>query len=133
MKRSIQYFCHFDTPQNLAYNRHYALSASQKIEYLFSKLNHLDFNVDIISLSSTRNPRSYLAQRMQINDKTTVQFFPTLQWGNKIRRFCSRLFMSYNILLYGLRHLKRNDTVLLYHTLEYANILYRVFKFFLNV
>lgn len=128
MNKSIKYFCHFDLQNNEKYNRYYALSASQKIEYILDKMNFINFNVDVISLSTTRNNRRYPAQKVKINENTTVSFFPTLKWGNKIRRFISRTYMSLNVIIYIIFKLRRYETVLLYHTLEYANIFYRLFK-----
>jgi len=126
--RTIKYFCHYDTSKNISYNRYYALSASQKIEYLYDKFNSIGYNVDIISLSSTRNPYRYSAQKIDLNYNTTAYFFSNLSWGNRLQRILSRFYISLNIILFVLFKLKCGETVLLYHSLEYANVILQTFK-----
>ncbi|MRR30216.1 hypothetical protein EG834_07815, partial [bacterium] len=57
-RRLLKYVAYYDTPSNASQGRTYALSATNKMDYLLSVLNRIGYEVEIISASHTRGSRS---------------------------------------------------------------------------
>lgn len=127
MSKKIKFICHYDIKKNSHINRNYALSAVNKIDYLVSLLNVLGYNVEIISLSSTRNPKSYKGEKISYNNNL-VRFFFSVAWKTKIHKFASNMYMRFAIFTYLLLYAKRNETVFVYHSMQYSKILYLIKK-----
>jgi hypothetical protein len=123
--KKIKYIGYYDIQENAAENRNYALSAANKMTYIISALAKIGYNVDIISASETRNNQGYPGKTIKIDDTTNLKLFKTFKLGNKLNKFISIISLKVFLILYLMINIKRNESVILYHSLAYLSI----FKF----
>ena len=120
MDKTIYYLGYYDTDANKSENRNYVLAASNKMTYIVSALERAGFCVELISASQTHNPQKYEAKTVPVGEKSRLHLFKTLPWGNKLRRICSTLYGAWQVFRYLRRHVGKDDTLVVYHSLAYA-------------
>lgn len=121
--KNLCYLGYYDVPENKTENRNYVLAASNKMTYICSALNRAGWDVEIVSSSGTKNKKRYPGKCIQVSDHTTLQLFPALGTGCKLRRIASVLTMQWHVFWYLLRNTHRGEPVLAYHSLGYARML----------
>jgi len=123
--KKIKYVGYYDIQGNAAENRNYALSATNKMTYIISALAKIGYNIDIISASETKNNQGYPGKTIKIDDTTNLKLFKTFKLGNKLNKFISIISLKVFLILHLMINIKRNESVILYHSLAYLSI----FKF----
>lgn len=121
--KKVFYLGYYDTNDNKAENRNYALAASNKMTYIVSALEKAGFAVDLVSVSQTLNPQKYDGKIIPIGEHSNLVLFKTLPWGNKIRRVLSRMYSVCNVFCYILKNIGKNNTLIAYHSVGYASLL----------
>lgn len=117
--RKIYYIGFYDIPENKAENRIYSLSAVNKMDYIISSFSKLKIYTTIVSMTRTKNRQSYPARKIPLNDLTTLQLFFTYKNGGYFCRMVRTLLSDFILLKYFFLHIKKEDTVLVYHSLAY--------------
>ena len=118
----IKYFGYYDTVDTL-HNRMYVTSAVNKMNYLIRALNAAGIEVDVISSSYLLDKHlSFLhAEKRNIDEKNTVFYFSSIS-GKSVFGKCLRHVWHLLTLFCFLLRLKKNETVIVYHSLLYASI-----------
>lgn len=116
----MKYIAYYDC-DNLQ-KRQYVLSATDKIDYICSVLKKNGIRVEIISASMTNDP-NHCAHRQykQIEEGKFVKLCFSFPWGNKIQKILS-LVISKVFLFKELMKVRRNEKVIVYHSLSYMKL-----------
>lgn len=118
---TIKYLSYYAQPNNNQ-ERNYVLSAKTKMDYIISVFNRNGYDVRIISASTTRNSRkSFPGGLYRINEKTTLKMYYTFPWGNILQKLLSVISMNI-FLFFELMKIKRNEKILVYHSLGYMTV-----------
>lgn len=128
MKKRIHYLGYYDTVENKSENRNIVLSCANKMLYIISAIERAGYGVDVVSASATRNPHKYGSKTVKIGNDSTLTLFKTLPWGNKIRRMFSMLYSRRQLKKYINKNISENDTLIVYHSVAYANMLCKLKK-----
>lgn len=119
----IKYIGYYDIQENRNENRGYVFAATNKMDYIISVLNKIGYEVDIISASVTKNNRGYPGKTVNINDLNTLKLFRTLKRGNKINNALNYIMVKLLIILFLFKNTKKNDCIIVYHSLGYLNMI----------
>lgn len=120
--KKIFYLGYYDTPENKSENRNICLAANNKMTYVVSAVEKLKYSVEIISASQTVNNQKYDGKIVNIGEKSHLVLFKTFPWGNKLNRIRSVIYSKYQFIKYILKNVGKNDTLMVYHSLAYAQI-----------
>jgi glycosyltransferase involved in cell wall biosynthesis len=112
----IKYVGFYNTLENNTENRISVMSATNKMDYIISKLNQLGYDVDLVSPSWTNNKRYYRGKRIEINEKNKLILPPTLPW-KRFLKFISVLFSQFWLFFHLLFHTKKDEVIIAYHSL----------------
>ena len=116
----MKYFGYYDT---VAERRLMSPAAVNKMNYICSVLKRLGYKVEIISASYTLGTKFSPSQKEVIEPEIFVKYFPTFPRGNILKKIWSVLTINFFLLLEILFHVKRNETVIVYHSLLYMNVI----------
>lgn len=126
-RKRIKYICYYDWIDSKS-NRNTILSSVNKINYILSSLNRIGYGVDIISAAVCREQKfifdcaSY-TQRGQ----NSLRLFSFLGGSaNVLTRSLGRFWIQFQLLVWLIRHVKKGETLLVYHSLGYASVLLMV-------
>lgn len=131
----LSYYAQKDDKQE----RSYVLAATNKMDYLCKALNNIGYSVEIVSASYTRNKKhSYSGSYKKLEGTNTLRMFYTFPWGTKFQKLLSIISMNFFIWSDLVFKTKKNETVLVYHSLGYMNAIcfahkIRKFKLILEV
>ena len=122
MKR-IKYICYYNSSHN-KFPREGVPSATTKIDYIINVLNRLGYVVDIISKSGVSSNHLVLdiGGSMQIGENV-VRHFISLGCIKNPLRILSRWLNTIHFFLWLLVHTKRNEQIIVYHSLGYCKML----------
>lgn len=127
------YLGYYDTQENISENRSYVLAASNKMDYIAKSLVNIGESVNIISASETRNyGKLYHGRKQKISENITLKLLPSMLSSFRPLRLMLRILFKVQLLLYLLFTIRRNETIIVYHSLEYMNIV-RLIKRLKNV
>ncbi|MGN0569748.1 MAG: glycosyltransferase [Candidatus Fimenecus sp.] len=122
--KTIKYIAYYDTPDNAEQKRGYVLAATNKMDYICQALNHIGYRTEIISASGTSDTKHcYRGCLKEINPMQTLKLFFTFPWGNKIQKAVSLGSMKLFLFL-ELLHVKKNEKILVYHSLGYMRLVH---------
>lgn len=114
----MKYVCYYDIDGKE--NRHYVLSAKNKIDYILSTLEKIfEENIEIISASTTKDKRSYRGRQESISPKISLKMFRTFGRGSFFSKLFDFLFIPVYLFFYLLISAKKNENVIVYHSLSY--------------
>lgn len=119
----MKYIAYYDTPDNREQNRGYVLAATNKIDYICHALNEIGQKVEIISASGTSNKKGCKGKKVDLENENTLKLFSSLGRGNKIKNILSVLFLRICLLLYLLKNIRKNEKIIVYHSLGYMSII----------
>ncbi len=125
--KKVFYLGYYDIPENKDENRNICLAAVNKMTYIVSALEKSGYDVTVVSASQTQNLQKYAGKVVNISKDSNLVLFPTLPWGNKIKRILSTLYSRAKLISYIFKNINSEDTLLVYHSVAYANIV-RVLK-----
>lgn len=127
-QKRIKYFSYYgcNDPLRLRGN---SPAADSKIDYIISVLNKCGYAVDLISCACSTNKhfqRGYIEKK---NNGNTLRFFDSLGKGNKLIRIIDYFFMKVQFIIWCLLNLHKYENIIVYHSLGYAAIFLKLFKF----
>lgn len=126
--KKIFYLGYYDTPDNKAENRNIVLAATNKMTYIIEAIEKTGYSVEVISSSATKNKHGYGGKVVPIGKNSSLRLFKTLPWGNKFRRVLSILYTRRQYRKYILNNLSKDDTLIAYHSVPYAEFLVKAKK-----
>lgn len=107
-----------DRKFNKGENRNTHLAATNKINYICSALVKSGYDVDIISLCWSENESGYYKGNVyNISDEITLRNFATFGSKNNLTRKTKQLFAAFQLLLFLIFNTKKNEQILVYHSL----------------
>lgn len=113
---SIKYIVSYDVPENNKENRLNIPSSANKIDYIINTLNKIGYKVEIISTSQTLNKKCYKGKTINFNNNT-LKLFPTTWRGKFILKTVNQIVMRTSIIFYLTKNIKKNDKIIIYHSL----------------
>ncbi|MEA5015876.1 MAG: glycosyltransferase [Candidatus Limiplasma sp.] len=119
MKR-LKYIAYYDTLNHRREKRAFVLAATNKIDYLCAALNRIGYGVDIISMSGTYGGKTCPGRQVELNGHNTLRLFSSLGRGCKGKRILAHMWMQLQMFFFLLTKVKRNEAILVYHSLGYA-------------
>lgn len=124
LRRRIKYIGYFDF-QDSDVPRNYVVSATNKMEYIVSALNEIGYDVELVSASGSVEPefRFHGAETKIRNPRFKVHFFASFGGRNKLLRIVRNIWHSLALLFYLLFRTRRNEPVIVYHSLGYYNVI----------
>jgi len=117
--RELIYLGYYDTADNADEKRSFALSAANKMDYIISAICRNGWQVQLVSASRTLGKENCPGHVRTISDGVTLKLFPSLGTGGVLRRIFRTVQAHGHLLFYLLRNTKRNEPVLVYHSLGY--------------
>lgn len=123
-EKTIKYVAYFDK-QDSAVSRNYVTSASNKIEYIAKAIASNGKNVEIKSVSEVTEHRFkvYPSEKKYIARGVLLRL--PLSWGGNywLLRKLRTLWHLIDLLFYLLCKCKKTDTVIVYHSLGYFDVI----------
>lgn len=122
--KTIKYVAFYnDDALNKAENRNTNLAATNKVNYVCSAITRCGYNVDIISPSWSQNASGYYkGNRYTISDNIELKCFATFGSKNKISKIFKQFFSALQLLLYLLFNTKKNEQIIVYHSLGLMHV-----------
>lgn len=118
----VFYVCYYD--DNVSHTKRKVVpSATTKINYICSVLNRCALEVQIVSASETTTDGCACGERKQILPSLSLVLFSSIGAGSSIRRVLSRWWTKTMLFTYILRKLKKEDNVIVYHSLGYMGMI----------
>lgn len=134
----MKYFSYYVGNHYSFDSRYRFLAADNKIEYIVKTINALGVHVDIISFAQSSDRKSIInfnhQTKKELNDKTTLKLFFSIGSKFFIVRAINKLLSSICLITYILLNVRRNEKIIVYHSLGYTRIflhLKKIIKFFL--
>ena len=123
-QNTIKYIAYFDT-QDSKVKRNYVTSASNKVEYIAKAIASLGRQVEIHSISEVTEERLklYPSEKKQISDGVTLYLSPSFGGDRRFQRKVKILWHLVSLFFYLLFHCNKEDTVIVYHSLGYFQII----------
>ena len=115
---NIKYICDYSLPDGNSENRTSVLSRENKGNYIVSSLSCIGINVDIISLSATKDRKYYSSRNDQICDRVWLISAPTLKNGNKVLRVLNIVYSGLWLIRYLIKNCQKDETVMVYHSVR---------------
>ncbi len=124
----MKYLVFYDTVDNQIENRNYVLSSSNKLSYIFDviKKNAIDF--EVVSASGAMGKRPLLAKTSHLENGAPLILPASLGRSCRIIRVVDRAFIKLQ-LFFRLLKMKEGETLVVYHSLFYMNLVKLIKKF----
>ena len=123
-QRSIKYISFFDT-QDSVIKRNYVTSAANKLEYIAKAIASTGRQVEIVSMSQVqeKNFKIYPPEERQISEGVTLKL--PFSWGGEkgLLGKIKIIWHLVNLFFYLLFYCGKKDTVVVYHSLGYFDII----------
>lgn len=123
MSKQIYYIGYYDDLSKSVTNRNVVPAATTKMTYICDAINTSDKNVQIVSASSTIRGWWAGEETRQILPRTCLKLFSSFGAGKPVKRIFSRWWTKTMMFTYLLRKLKKEDNVIVYHSLGYMGMI----------
>ncbi|PAW30083.1 hypothetical protein BKC07_04450 [Peribacillus simplex] len=125
MEKSIKYIGFYDIGEYENEKRNFSLAAKNKIDYISSAIVKAGYDVEIISPSWTGNKKGkYKKRTLRVSDGVSLTACPTFGANNKVTKLLRIAFSWLWLFLYLIFNVKKNEKVLVYHSLWLAYPVY---------
>ena len=119
----MKYIGYYDCEKNRTENRNYVLAATNKMTYIAKTLAETGIPVEIISASGTKNHAGCPGKTLTVFPGVTLKLFPSLGSGRRLKRIAARWLLKSRFFLYLMMHIKKGETVIVYHSLGYMGLI----------
>ena len=119
LNKRIKYFSYrgCESPAKLRKN---SPAADSKIDYIIEVLNRCGYSVDHISRASS-SVANYIPAYVEQKGLNTFRYFASLGKSNSLLRVFNRWFMDLQFFIWCLINIKKNETIMVYHSLGYSS------------
>ena len=114
-RKTVYYVCFYAESENSKKIVSYP-SVWSKIDYVASVIKEYGYNVELVS-EATSVKGLFRGYKKQIDDQERVKYFTSRHYNNNLLNKFSTLTQWCKVLCYLLLHVKREDKVLVYHSL----------------
>lgn len=119
----MKYLAFYDIKENESENRIHFLPSSNKMKYIFECIDKLNTPCEILSLSGTKLKASVDKKAINISENITLQLPKSLGNKNRVFRVLDRYLIRISTL-FKLLKMKKNETLIVYHTPATMPIVY---------
>lgn len=129
-KKTVHYLTYY-IEQEYAEFLDGSMAVVPKVEYICDSLKPENINIQLISTASAKSGMGWFSiKRKQVSNQENHLYFSSYGAKSKIGRFISRIWIKVQLLFYLFKNVKKEDSVLIYHSLQYIWIifLFRLFK-----
>lgn len=113
-------------------SRKYYLAANTKIDYITDTINALGEQVDHISFAQSSNRKAFInycrGSKKKIRNNISLRLFSSVGSRFFIINTIGKLLTSICFISYILTHIKKNEKIIVYHSLGYARCVYLLKK-----
>lgn len=120
--KKVYYLCYFDIPEHAEQARNYVLAATTKSTYVAKSIVQAGNTVEIVSAAGTTSGHFCKGGVTELCENLTLRLFDAKPAGNPIQRVLARRFMRKQLRKYLLETVTQNDTLLVYHSLAYMDL-----------
>lgn len=113
----VFYIGFYDISENAQEGRSNNLAASNKMTYIISAMEKLGYSVEVVSPSATTKNKFIRGKMTPIGERSKLRLFTTWPYRPRVLRILGRYCLRAEMMWYLLRHIKKGDTVLVYHSL----------------
>lgn len=111
----MKYLAFYDIKENESENRIHYLPSSNKMKYICECIDKLNIPCEIISLSGTKAKVSVSEKTISISENITLKLPKSIGSKNRITKVLDRYLIRLSTL-FKLLKMKRNETLIVYHT-----------------
>ncbi len=105
-------------------------SCFSKIEYVADKLEQIGVQVRLVSAASVCKGHLFFGKKVNVTEKRTIRYLSSFRAAGALARKLNVVWLRFQLLLYILFFVKRQDVLLVYHSLFYAPVLRFATKYF---
>lgn len=99
------------------------IASSMKMDFIIKSLKKIGCFVNIISLTVPSKAGWYPMERIQIDEKEILYYLPVFKLNIFERGLYSGKTSLLFLFIWGLKNLKKDDTVIIYHSLDFYHII----------
>lgn len=125
MRPTIKYISFYDFPDSEVH-RSYSLAATNKMDYIIDTLVKTGYDVEVVSASACTERgrlRWYKGKIESRQPHVKVRFFSSFRSAGKVWSLLRLIWSLLQLFVYLLRQVKKNESILVYHSLCYYNII----------
>ena len=120
--KKIYYVGYYDT-QDSTEKREYYLSATNLMDYLAESIDSSKYILEYVSMSGSVDKKMAKGSKHLVEDARYLKKFFSLGRGNSLFTRLDVHFLRLQMFLYLLFNVKRDDIVIVYHSLNYVKLL----------
>lgn len=98
-------------------------AASSKMSYIKDLLERSNCQVTIINPAWVLGKKSYHGKKRKLSNNIYLKTFFSLKYTNKLNKSLSSRLMKLQLLIYLLYNVKKNDILLVYHSIYYSHLI----------
>lgn len=98
-------------------------AAQTKMYSIIETLEELNYKIHLISMNSTIGKNNEKSVFMSITDKVDLKFFYAFSKRNKLYQILNFVYLRMQFFFYILFHVKKDDNVIVYHSLIYLRLI----------
>lgn len=98
-------------------------AAQTKMYSIIEMLEELNYKIHLISMNSTIGKNNEKSVFMSITDKVDLKFFYAFSKRNKLYQILNFVYLRMQFFFYILFHVKKDDNVIVYHSLIYLRLI----------
>ena len=136
-RKRVLYVGYYDTPDSKQ-QREYYPAATNFMDYIAQVLVDDGYAVEIVSMSPTKGAKPANGGRRALSNEIWLKTFFSIGDGNSFFHRINIHLIRFEMFIYLLTKIKKNDILLVYHSLNYAKVIMvlrklRIFRFVLQV
>ena len=113
----IGYYTSEENPQN----RNSVPAGLTKMRYIAEAMENAGIQYEIVSCAVTKNQTSFSSFKENVSDSAFCKYFRTYGRKNVVTKLLDLIFIKIQLLFYLLKNVKKNDNVLVYHSVYYPD------------
>ena len=118
----VYYVGYYDTPDSKQ-QRVWFPSATNFMDYISDKICANGYDVEIVSMSDSKAQKIEHGLHRQLGNKKYLKLFLSFGKKNNLLRRLDIHFLRFQMFIYLFTHVKKNDVVIVYHSLNYVRVL----------
>lgn len=123
--RKVKYIGYTDVDLFKHEGRYYSPAASSKLMYIANTIANLGYHLNIISPAVTINKKgSFSSRKTKIAPNISLKLYPTFGAKLKLMKIIRKYIPLILLFLDLLFKTKKNDTIIVYHSLNYMLLIY---------
>lgn len=124
--KKIYYLCYFDIPEHADQQRNFVLAATTKSGYEAKAFVKAGYEVEIVSAAGTCGDKFCPGGVTALGEHLTLRLFDAKPAKTTVQRIFARRFLKKQLKSYLLENVTENDTLLVYHSLAYMDLVREV-------